>query len=58
MASSSALWDFGVARLISSASTMWLKIGPGRNVYTALPFSSFSSTLVPVMSAGMRSGVN
>jgi hypothetical protein len=24
-------WVFGVARLISSASTTWLKMGPGRN---------------------------
>ena len=29
MASSSALWVLGVARLISSARTRWAKIGPG-----------------------------
>jgi hypothetical protein len=28
MASSSALWVLGGARLISSASTSWAKIGP------------------------------
>ena len=31
MHSSSALCVLGVARLISSASTTWLMIGPGRN---------------------------
>ena len=31
MHSSSELCVFGVARLISSASTTWLMIGPGRN---------------------------
>ena len=31
IASSSADWVFGVARLISSASTNWPMIGPGRN---------------------------
>ena len=31
MHSSSELWVLGVARLISSARTTWLMIGPGRN---------------------------
>ena len=31
MHSSSADWVLGVARLISSARTTWLMIGPGRN---------------------------
>jgi hypothetical protein len=31
MASSSALWVRGVARLISSASSTLVKIAPGRN---------------------------
>ena len=58
MASSSALCVLGVARLISSASTMLLKIGPGTKRYALRPSLSCSSTLVPVMSAGIRSGVN
>ena len=57
IASSREDWVFGVARLISSASTRLAKIGPGWNLKTRLPPSS-TRMLVPVMSAGMRSGVN
>src|SRR5581483_2833115 len=57
MASSSADWVFGVARLISSASTRLAKIGPGSKRKVRAPPSS-TIRLVPVMSAGMRSGVN
>ena len=53
MASSSADWVLGVARLISSARTRFAKIGPSWNL-KSLPIS----TLVPRMSAGIRSGVN
>jgi hypothetical protein len=35
MASSRALWVFGVARLISSASINWAKTGPGRKAELA-----------------------
>jgi len=55
MASSSADWVFGVARLISSASSTWVKMGPARN---ANSFVRRSRIDVPVMSVGMRSGVN
>jgi hypothetical protein len=59
IASSSADWLLGVARLISSASTSWLKMGPGRKLNWRRPvLGSSMTTLVPVMSAGMRSGVN
>ena len=58
MASSSADWVLGVARLTSSASTRLAKIGPGRKRKLRRPASSSSSTWVPRMSAGMRSGVN
>ena len=57
IASSSADWVFGVARLISSASTRLAKSGPGWNWNPRSPPSS-EMTLVPVMSAGIRSGVN
>ena len=48
------LWVLGVARLISSASTTWAKIGPGKR--KALFSRSKSET--PVISAGSRSLVN
>ena len=47
----------GVARLISSASTRLAKIGPGWKRKTRWPPSSMRM-FVPVMSAGIRSGVN
>src|SRR5690606_13177342 len=53
IASSSADWVLGVARLISSARSRLAKTGPSWNTN-----SSRWSTLVPRMSAGMRSGVN
>ncbi len=55
IASSRALWLFGVARLISSASTSSAKIGPGWNTNWPL---SLSNTEVPRMSPGNRSEVN
>ncbi len=59
MASSRAAWVLGGVRLISSASTMLAKIGPGRKVNLRRPVSGSSWRMsVPVMSAGIRSGVN
>src|SRR5688500_18336256 len=58
IASSSADCVFGVARLISSASTMFAKIGPRWNSKRLPPPGSSTMTLVPTMSAGIRSGVN
>ena len=59
IASSSALCVFGVARLISSARTMFAKIGPFAKLEPlAARRASSSMTVVPRMSAGMRSGVN
>ena len=57
IASSRLDWVFGVARLISSARTRFAKIGPGWKRKTRLPPSSMRM-FVPVMSAGIRSGVN
>jgi len=57
MASRSALCVLGEARFISSASTMFAKIGPGSNL-NSLPPARSSTTYVPVMSEGMRSGVH
>ena len=57
IASSKADCVFGVARLISSASTRLAKIGPFSNRKLLLP-SSFTIMLVPVTSLGIRSGVN
>ena len=55
IASSSADWVLGEARLISSASTMLAKIPPGRNSNSlAVRFH----TDTPVTSEGSRSGVN
>lgn len=45
----------GVARLISSASTVWAKSGPGRNSNSVV-FEL--KTEAPVMSVGRRSGVH
>ncbi len=58
MASSIADWVLGVARLISSASTIWEKTGPGWNSKTRRPSGSSMTMFVPMMSAGIRSGVN
>ena len=57
IASRSADWVFGVARLISSARTICAKIGPRRN-WNSRPRSVSTTIVVPVTSAGMRSGVN
>ena len=53
--SSSALWVFGDARLISSPTTTLAKIAPGRNSKSR---TSWLNTETPVMSLGSRSGVN
>ena len=53
--SSSAAWVFGGVRLISSASSRPVKIGPGRKTNSA---SFWSYTKAPVTSDGNRSGVN
>src|SRR5437899_1398543 len=58
IASSSADCVFGGVRLISSARTMLLKIGPGANTIWRLPLASSLMRSVPVMSDGIRSGVN
>ena len=59
MASSSADCVLGGVRLISSASRMLPKIGPGTKVQRRRPFVGSSSMMsVPVISEGMRSGVN
>jgi hypothetical protein len=55
IASKSADWVFGVERLISSASSTWLKIGPGLKSNDA---SFGSNTDRPRMSDGRRSLVN
>ena len=54
IASSSAACVFAGARLISSANTRSAKIGPGRKVNSRAPVRS----VTPVMSAGIKSGVN
>ena len=58
MASSMADCVFGVARLISSARTMWAKIGPRWNSNARRPSGVSMTMFVPRMSAGIRSGVN
>src|SRR5690606_36852753 len=55
MTSSSAAWVFGLARLISSASTTFANTGPAWN--SNCP-ERWSKMLTPVMSPGSRSGVN
>src|SRR6478735_9117017 len=55
IASSSAAWVFGGVRLISSASSRLVNTGPSRNANSALRASYTSE---PVMSPGIRSGVN
>ena len=44
--------------MISSARMMLAKIGPGTNRNARRPVSGSSRTFVPVMSDGIRSGVN
>ena len=58
IASSSADCVRGVARLISSASSRWAKIGPRSKRRDLAPTSFVSITMLPRMSAGIRSGVN
>ena len=59
IACSNAACVFGGARLISSASTMLPNTGPGANRNARLPVPGSSSiNSVPVMSLGIRSGVN
>ena len=58
IASSRADCVFGVARLISSASTIWANIGPGWKLKARLPSLASVMMLVPMMSDGIRSGVN
>ena len=59
IASRSADCVFGLARLTSSASTSCAKSGPGRKRISRRPVASFSIRIeVPVMSAGITSGVN
>ena len=59
MASSSAACVFGGVRLTSSASTTLANSGPSRKRNSRAPVLRFSTiTSVPVMSAGVRSGVN
>ena len=59
MASSRAAWVLGGVRLISSARIMLAKIGPAMNVNWRRPVSGSSCRMsVPVMSEGIRSGVN
>ena len=58
-ASISAAWVLGGVRLISSASTMLAKIGPFWKMNARSPVAgSCPITVVPVMSDGIRSGVN
>src|SRR5262249_26675383 len=59
MASSSAACVLGGVRLISSARMTLANSGPWRNLNSRWPVERFSSiTSVPVMSEGIRSGVN
>ena len=59
MASSRADCVFGGVRLISSARIILPKIGPSTKVHLRCPVSKSSSIMsVPVMSDGIRSGVN
>ena len=58
MDSNRADWVLGVARLISSARIILLKTGPGWNWNLFRPSLSSIIILVPVISAGIRSGVN
>jgi hypothetical protein len=55
IASSSAAWVLAGARFTSSATTTLAKIGPGRNANADV---ARLYTFVPVMSDGIKSGVN
>jgi len=55
IASNMADWVLAGARLISSASRISVKTGPGRKLKVAV---LGSKTLTPVTSAGIRSGVS
>src|SRR5215831_4223836 len=55
MACSSAAWVLGGVRLISSASSIWVKTGP---FVSTKPLVWKLSRLVPSTSPGIRSGVN
>ncbi len=55
IASSSADCVFGIARLISSTSTMFANTGPGRNSKSRSRWLKIES---PVTSVGCRSGVH
>src|SRR5687767_12310471 len=55
MASNSAACVFGGVRFISSARSMSVKTGPWRKLKAEV---ATLKTLVPVMSEGIRSGVN
>ena len=57
IACSRADWVRGLARLISSAISNWQNTGPGTKRKLRRPSAS-SSTSLPMMSAGIRSGVN
>ena len=58
IASSNADWVLGVARLISSARTICENKGPRWNSNWRRPSGPSMTMLVPMMSAGIRSGVN
>ena len=59
IACNSAAWVLGEVRLISSASKILEKIGPLTKRKLRLPVAASSSKIsVPVMSEGIRSGVN
>ena len=59
MAWSRAAWVLGGVRLISSANRMLVNTGPFTKRNTRSPLEGYCwITSVPVMSAGMRSGVN
>jgi hypothetical protein len=58
IASSIADCVFGVARLISSASAIWVKIGPDWNLKTRSPDAVWATRFGAQDVGGMRSGVN
>src|SRR6476646_4129362 len=58
MAWSSADWVLGLARLISSAISSWVNIGPLTKRKPRRPDASSSRTSEPTMSDGIKSGVN
>ena len=59
MTSSRAAWVLGGVRLISSAIRMFVNTGPRTNLMNRCPLEVSSSRIsVPLMSEGIRSGVN